>query len=166
MFPHKNQVNFDPQTKPSISLPPPKNKSIPISYTQVKRISIPTMKSSQLWCRDTKNKLISISTPHVFHPTLKPSQFRTLQWNQVKFDPTHKPSQFRSWHDNQAIFDPSQKTSEYQPPYRNQITFDRAGKTKAFSTPTPKPSQLRSLHWNQGKFNPPHWNQVNIAAHP
>ena len=39
--PRKNQVNSDP-------------------YTKINSISIPTIKSTQFWCRGTKTKLISI----------------------------------------------------------------------------------------------------------
>ena len=41
--PRKQQINFDP-------------------CTEMKSISIPSTKSSQFWCRDTKAELISIST--------------------------------------------------------------------------------------------------------
>ena len=89
-LPHNQQVNFDPHTKTnSISIPRTKAKIIrPQHLCQVnydshyknKSISIPS---------DAKNKLILIHTLNqiIFDPLTRPSQFRSLHWNQINSDP-------------------------------------------------------------------------------
>ena len=69
MPPHKTKLISIHTLKPSISQPSRKKQVNSDPYTEVKLISIPTIKSSQFWYRDTETKLISI-------PTLKPSLFR------------------------------------------------------------------------------------------
>ena len=57
MPPHEDQFNFDPHTKTKVFfLPPRENQANSDPYTEVNSISIPTLKSSQFWCLDTKTK--------------------------------------------------------------------------------------------------------------
>ena len=63
--PYKKTTSIDPHTKiksfsihtqkPTIFRPPRENQAISDLYTEVKSISIPTIYSNQLWCRNTKN---------------------------------------------------------------------------------------------------------------
>ena len=120
--PHrKNQFNFDhPHKKISQSIttlkisqfrpahshshfrpPRTKNKSNSIPHTKINLIStpslnqvkrIPTLKSGQFWCPDTKTQVNldpGTTTLHSFTHTQKPSQIRSKHWNQVKFNPSH-----------------------------------------------------------------------------
>jgi len=118
--PHWNQVNWDHPSKVQVNLhahtentwfparfqkpsqfrPPTQQPNQFHHYTEFESIYIPTVKSSSFWCRDPRTKLISIPTPKPsqFRHTLKLSKFRSLHWNQVKFDRPHEPSQFRSKH--------------------------------------------------------------------
>ena len=84
---HKNKVNFDPHKNQSISvltlkpsqfLSPTQSQVNFDPNAEVKPISIPTLKTTQLCTPpDTKIKLISIQTPNqvIFDPHTKPSQF-------------------------------------------------------------------------------------------
>ena len=99
---------------PNIFLPP-RNKQVNSDpCTEVKSISITTVKKSKFWDRHqnqinfdpyTRTK----STPT---PNLKPSQFQSLQRNKFMFDLPHKPCQFRSKYYNQVIFDPQHKNQD------------------------------------------------------
>ena len=96
--PHKNQVDFDPNT-------------------EVKLTSIPTLNPSQ-FCMppDTKTKFILIQTLNqvIFDSRTKPSQFWCLHWNQVKSHPPHwNHVYFDHPHNNQANFDANTKTMSF-----------------------------------------------------
>ena len=129
---HKNEVNFDPRTKTmSISTPtlkpcpfyPPHWNQVNFNpNTEVKSISTLTLDKSFLMPSDTKTKLISIQIlnqvifdPHT-DPLTKPSQVRSLHWNQVNSDPPRQ---------NQGYFDH---------PCSNQVSFDTNTKPMSFSS--------------------------------
>ena len=129
---------------------------------------------------DPHTKPESLSTP-----TLKPSQFRSLHWNQATFDPPRKPSQFRPKHKNQANFDPHAKTnfvsiprinpSPFWPPHQNQGNCDPYTEGKSSSIPSngiksistthtkTKPTSMFTL--KPSDFPPAYKNQVNFG-HP
>ena len=71
MPPHETNLISVHTLKTNIFRPPRKNQVNFDINTEVKLVSTLTIKSSQVWCRDTKTKLIAT-------PTLKPSQFRSL----------------------------------------------------------------------------------------
>ena len=160
--------------KPNIFLPP-RNKQVNSDpCTEVKSISITTVKRSKFWDRHqnqinfdpyTRTK----STPT---PNLKPSQFQSLQTNScsishinhVNFDPNTTTKWFSTLNTKtKTIFIPAQISRK---------KFDSHTKTQVIpiqclkehhSWPSSYPNQFRSLHWNQVKFDLPRWNQVNFG---
>ena len=170
--PLRKSSRFDPHSKmESISMPPHKKQEILIytkktrtfrsprkkqavsdPYIEVKRFSITSTKSSQVWCHDTKIKSVS-------NPTLKQRQFRSLHWNQVKFDTALKPSQFRPRPKNLVNSDPHNETKSFSTPHNEfeSISTTRT-KTKLISMLTVKPSEFRPGYKNHTDFNHPHKN--------
>ena len=153
--PLKKQACLDPNTKAKSNSIPHKNKLIstpPLesrqldTHSQMKSISMPRHENLIYFDPTTTTKYFSI-------PTQKPSQFRSRNWYQVKFNPPHW-NQVNSYH-----------------PYKNEVKFDAHTKNKWFSAriqkpskfrpPTQKPSQsipaLKTSH-----FRPAHKNQVNF----
>ena len=97
-IPTLNKANFDASTQNDGNLDARSKEQVySDSYTEVQSISIAAVKSSQLWCRNTKTKVITV-------PTLKPRIFKFLHQNLVNLDPcteiksssiqTPKPSHF------------------------------------------------------------------------
>ena len=78
MPPHKNQVNFDPDTWTKFSTPH-KNQVNSIPYAEINSISITHTEIKSISTAHTKIKSISM-------PTLKPSHFRPVHKNQVNYD--------------------------------------------------------------------------------
>ena len=69
-------------------------------------------------------------TKYFSTPTLKPSKFRSLHWNQVTFDPPH----------SQVNFDPYTKTKSFSTPPKKQVNSDPRTKNKSILIPILKPS--------------------------
>ena len=84
-------------------------------------------------------------------PTLKPSQFRSLLWYQVKFDPHINQVNFDPNTKKMSFSAPTQKPSQIRSPHKKQVNFDPHTKTKLISIQKLKPSH----------FRPPRQNQVN-----
>ena len=133
--------------------PNTKIKSNSIPYTQIKLISTPLLKPSQI------------------DPHSKSSQFRCLRTKkQFNFDPHTKTKHFSTPTQNHVNSDPCTEVKLISvqpilmPQHQNQVNFDPYTKTKYISTPTLK----------QGNFDPyteiksssiPHINQVTFAPH-
>ena len=128
--------------------------------TEIKSISIPTLTSNQIWCLDTKPKLISIKT-------LKTSHFRTSHKNQVKSDLYTKIKSSSILHIEIKSISTTHtkaksnsmltlKPSDFRPAYKNQVNFDHHTKTKPIDLhiktshvqSAQKKTQSRSSYWN------------------
>ena len=95
-----------------------------------------------------KSKSILIPMPWLSH-------FRPQYQNQVIFDPNTKTSQFRSLHWNQVKFDPPQWNQvNFDHPHKNEVKFDAHTKTKWFLASIPKPSQFRPPARKLGQLIP------------
>ena len=143
---HKNEVDFDPDTKIKYFRPLHKNQVNFDPGTEV--MSSSTQISSQLRT-----------------PTRKPSEIRS---------PTPKPSLFRPTTEIRTIPNSHLSSSQFLSlDTKNKLNFDVNSKTKYFEThkpkstpiPTLKSIQFRPLTQKQVNFDHPQRNQVNLDAH-
>ena len=123
---HKNQANFDSDTK-------------------TKHFSTPTQKTSN----SDPGTEIKLSLIH--HTEIK--SFSTTNTKKVvQFDPPPQIKSISTHYLNQVSFHPHPIfRSVLMPRQKNQVHFDTDTETKLFSTPTPEPSQFRYLHCIQVK---------------
>ena len=155
MPPHKNTKLISIHTlKPSIFRPPRQNQVNSDTYTEVKSISIPTIKSNQFWGRTTKNKLISI-------PTLKPNLFRPPQWNQVNSDPYAEIKWSSIPLITKSIPIQTLKPIHFRPPDKNQANSDRPHQKRFNFDPHTENNLISIQRLKPRHFRHPHQDQVN-----
>ena len=125
--PPKNQVKFNPNT-------------------EIKSITIPNLKSSQLRRADTKNKWISTHT-------LKPSHFGSPHINQVNSHPyTEIKSISILYTEINPIWPRTKKTRQFRFPNWNRVIFRPYTKITSISTPRTKKKSISIPH-TKTKFN-------------
>ena len=134
------------------------------SYTRVKSTSIPTIKSSQFWCCNTKTNLISIPTLKwsLFRPPLKPSQ--SLDRNQAKCDPHINQGNFDPNTRSKLFSTPTQKPCQFWSPRNKQVNFDHHSKTKLISIQRLTPSYFRPSTKNHANYDP--YNEIKSSPIP
>ena len=153
---HKNQVNFDPNTKiffRHLRKKPSQFRFLhwnqvkfdPPPWNQVNFNHISTTRTATSWNSIPHTKIKSIS----MH-TLKPSQFWCLD-TKIKLISTHtlKPSTFAP-HTNQVNSDPTHWNKvNYDHPPKNEVNFDTNTETMSFSGSV----ILRGIHTGTCSWN-------------
>ena len=114
-------------------------------------------------------------TKNISIPTPKPSQSRSLHWNQVKFDPNTKTKSFRPSHQRQVNFDPYTKNellsihglkpSHFRSPHQNQVNSDTYTEFTSGSIPHDEIKSILTTHTKRSQVWCLHWNQVIFGQH-